>query len=143
MAENTRTDAIKGYGVTLAYADVGSTTYTPIAQIKDLTGPELDSDDIDVSNNSSPNMTREFMAGWQDSGEVETEVVYTKAQAATLYSIYRVTKNYLVTLSDGSTIKFTGYLKTLGIESPQEEEVRQSITIKVSGEVTFTPATAP
>jgi predicted secreted protein len=143
--------ATRGYATKLR--KVSGTNSTVLAQIRDITGPGSEADDIDVSNTDSTNRRREFIAGMVDEGEVEFDLVYVKAQASVLKALVggptgtSVTDSFEIELSDrtntsgtGSVIAFGGYVKALGFEAPFEDKVTNTATIKLSGEVTFTPS---
>lgn len=129
------------YGNQSNYAD--STTWTKVGQITDIDPPEVEADDIEVSNMESPDQFKEFDPGWADAGEIELEAQYEKANAAAVYGIFRTRKGFRMTFQDGSTWKFNGYLKKLGGEIDREGIVTQKLTFKVSGKPLFTAFTPP
>lgn len=141
--------ATRGYGT--IFRKVSGTNSTTIAQIRDLEGPEGEADDIDISNMDSANLTREFIKGFIDEGEVGFDAVYTKAQyaAARTMLIDTSTNNpiFEIELPDrtstsgtGSVIAFPGYMKRVGLASPFEGKIASDMGVKVAGAVTFTPS---
>jgi len=141
MAETT---GYKGKGVTLGYAVGTATSYTTIAQIRDVRGPNIDVTDINISNADSPGDWMEYLPGMKDGGEITFDVVYKPATGTTIHGLVAQTGNtWQVTLPDngtatGSTIRCGGYLKSLGNDVPYNDAITNSATIKVSGGVTFT-----
>jgi predicted secreted protein len=144
--------ASRGWGS--KFRKVSGTNQTNLAQILDITGPGFEVDDIDTSNMDSANRAREFIAGMIDGGEVTFDVVYAKAQMTILKGLVggntTTTNNdsFELELSDrtatngtGSVFAFAGYVSGLEPQAPFEDKVTASVTVKVSGEVTFTAST--
>lgn len=122
-----------------------STSYSDLAKIVDIKPPKPDADSIDISNMDSPGAEegkpwKEFTAGWADAGEVECTIQFAKAQAATVYALFRQDKGFRITFADGSTWTFSGFVKSYGDEVDREKIVQTTITIKVSGEPEFAAA---
>lgn len=137
----TPTPAVKAYGSTLAYATVTSGTvgsYTTIAYTIDLSSPDVEVGDIKITNNSSPNNTHEYMPGMYEGGTTEHELIYTKAQAASLYALMDATTIYSwqETYPDNSTWVWTGYVKKFGTEGKTDDG---ALTCKMSTKVCTKP----
>lgn len=64
-------------GTTLGRSTTDGGTYSDIAQIKSITGPELTRETYDVSDLQSDFM--EFVSGMADGGEVTLDLVYDPA----------------------------------------------------------------
>jgi len=139
----------RGHGT--KFRKVSGTNSTLIAQIRDITGPEMAVDDIDISNTDSTNRAREFIAGMVDGGDVSFDIVYAKAQMTFIKGLIggnTTTSNndsFEIELSDrtstsgtGSIFAFGGYGAGLGVEAPFEDKVTANFRCKVSGEITFT-----
>lgn len=134
----------KGHSTVIEYGDAAtygdSATWTPFAGVTEATPPTPEADDIDVSHMGSEEQFREFTAGWADGGEVELTLQYAKAQAATVYGLFRQDKGFKVTFSDGSHWGVTGYIKSFGDEIDREGIITTAATIKVSGKPVFVEA---
>lgn len=117
-----------------------STTWTDVAQIVDISPPEIEADDVETSHMQSPNQFKTFDPGWADAGEVELTVEYEKAAGTTLYGLFRTKKGFKMTFEDGSSWGIDGYIKKLGGEVDREGLVTQTITVKISGKPVFTAA---
>jgi len=125
-----------GHGTTLAGATVGE-----IGKLTNISGPNESVDDIDITDMSTTNARREFMAGLIDSGEVSADLIYDKTLYNTVQgALGNAAEVWTITLSDGTTIAASGYLKANGLAVPMEDKITQAITIKLSGEITVTPA---
>jgi hypothetical protein len=134
------TDATVGYGSTIGYGTDG-TTYTSVAQTVDLAGPEPEIGDVGITNNDSPDNTKEYMPGMIEPGEIEYDVVYKKDVCNTLYTMFGdgTTYYWKETFPDGSTWTFKGYLKKFGTETKTEDEaIKNTISIKLTNKPVFT-----
>jgi len=144
------TNAFWAYGSKLQLGDGATPTevFADIAEVIELTPPSASRDDIEVSSHQSPNATREFIPGWRDGGEVEFKANWlpldsTHDGTTGLLAIYNDNLNHnwkIVLPDDLLTIAFAGHLSKFQPELPLDEQGTISGTIKVSGNVTYTPA---
>ena len=69
-------NAISGPGFLLQVSDVpgDAGTFTTVAEVKDITGPAVSLDVIDVTNQSSPGGYEEIIPSIRRAGEVDFEV---------------------------------------------------------------------
>lgn len=132
--------ATKAFGSIIAFSLAGS-VYTDIVQTVDLAGPSPEVGDIKITNNSSPNNTHEYMPGLIEPGELDFDIVYTKAQCATLYALLGDGNTYFwrETWPDGSKWEFKGYVKGFGTEGETEDgKLTNSMKIKLTTKPVFT-----
>jgi hypothetical protein len=134
---------IMQYGNNPTYA--ASTTWTDIAEIIDITPPNIEADDIDASHMLSPNQMKEFLPGWGDGGEVELTVQYDKTRNAALYTLFRQPKGFRIMFADapgpsGSKWGLDGYVKGLQNTVEREGVITADLKIKVTGTPVFVPA---
>ncbi len=137
--------AIWAYGSILQLGD-GATpeVFTAIAEITELTPPQMSRDDIDVTSHQSSDGYREFISGLRDGGEVSF-----KANWLPTNSTHDGTTGLLETFNDNDThnwkvilpntlitIAFSGFLTAFEPDLPIEEQAQLSGTIKVSGKPT-------
>ena len=137
--------ALSAYPVVLAVESATPGTYTTIAAVMDIEGPNLEIDMIDVTSRDSSGW-KEFLAGLGDAGEVTFDVLYDP-DAAThgnttpglMYlTLNKTKKSWKISLSDTTptTMIFNGYIKALKPKHPMKDASRASVTIKVTGQVT-------
>jgi len=140
------TSAIWAYGSQLQLGDGAvSEAFTAIAEITELTPPSETRDDIEVSNMSSANGTREFIPGWRDPGEVTFKANWlptntTHDSTTGLRAVYNDNLNHnwkIILPGSVLTISFAGHLSALETDLPLEEQAQISGTIKVSGAITY------
>jgi len=116
----------------------------------DVAGRKCDS--IDVSSADSSTHRREFVPGMIDEGEYNIEVVYDSANggvAQKLDSAFTNRRTETWTLAypsaagvagGGGSHAGSGFITNLGTSASYDKEITQSLTIKFTGAVTFTPA---
>jgi len=140
------TSAIWAYGSQLQLGDSATPeTFTAIAELTELSTPTESRDDIEVSNMSSANGTKEFIAGWRDGGEVSFKANWlptnaTQDKTTGLRAAYasNANQNWKIILpSSVLTISFAGHLTALNGELPIDAQAQLSGTIKVSGAITY------
>ena len=141
----TTSSAIWAYGSALQLGDgATSESFTSIAEIVELTPPQMSRDEIDVTSHSSSDGYREFIAGLRDGGEVSFKANWlptnsTQDGTTGLLECFNdnVNHNWRVVLpSSLITISFSGFLTAFEPDLPLEEQAQLSGTIKVSGKPT-------
>jgi hypothetical protein len=103
-----------------------------VAQVVDVTPPNVRVDDIDISNMDSPDQAKEYVAGWLDGGEVEITLQMT-TEANALYAQIGLTQDFGIQFQDGTGWTWSGYIKAFGHETEREGVVTNTVTVKVSG----------
>jgi hypothetical protein len=124
-----------------------STTWTPFANVVEITPPTLESDDIETSHMLTPQQIRTYMPGWAEPGEIELSIEFNKTEAKRVYDKFRVPGAFRVVFNDkeypdGSKLMADGYIKSIGHEVDREDRVLIPVVIKVSGATEFVEATA-
>jgi predicted secreted protein len=100
---------------------------------------------IDVSSCGSTNAFRTFIAGMADEGELAVDVVYAGTAAGTAQKLdtayaSKVVQTWTIVWPDTSTFACSGHITSLGTAMSYEKEITQSMTIKLTGQATYTPA---
>lgn len=103
-----------------------------VAQVVDVTPPNVRVDDIDISNMDSPDQAKEYVAGWLDGGEVEITLQMT-TEANALYAQIGLTQAFGIQFQDSTAWTWNGYIKAFGHETEREGVVTNSVTVKISG----------
>ncbi len=125
--------AEKGYGAKFFY-----NTTTELANVIDISSPQIDVEDIDTSVMLSTSQYRTFIAGWKDGGEVGLTMQYAKAITNTLQSRIGTDDTFVVEFSDGGKWTVTGYIKGFTEEIDIDGLVTSVVTVKISGVPVFT-----
>ena len=126
-----------GKGTTLGTSP-DNTTYTPIAELQDCNFPEVDCDDVEVTDYGSSQVV--FIPGWDAGQDMSFATFYTKVVYAALIALRRTTKYYKITLPDTSSVMWQGYMKKVGGPIPLKGAIINNSTVKVNSAITFTAA---
>lgn len=141
----------QAFGVILSNAtgNSSSNTFSPLANLIDITPPTLTVASIDTSNNDSPSLNgrpvEQKLPGWMSVGDVPAKLLYKATQDGTITAIVGVPGYWLVTLPDslgvaGTKIYFPGFISSKGIPSPLRDKLETDITITVTGKPTIVGA---
>lgn len=132
-----------GFGGKLAYADLGESSFTDVAQTVDVGMPSTQVGVREVVHNDLANATKEKAPGLLDPQEFEVSLVYTDAQATALYTLKaaRAEKTWKVTLANGATSTFDGFITNLEYEAETDDgNVQGTLTIQLTTIETYTAA---
>lgn len=134
---------IDGFGTTLSRGDgEASEVFTAIANVTSITPPALSRETIDVTAHDSADGYREYLGGLKDSGEVSADVNYDPSEHDTFVDDLDDTepRNYKVTFPDGTVWAFSAILTGFEASAPMDDKLGASLTWKVNGKPTITPA---
>lgn len=135
------TKYIAGKGATLKVTI--ASTATALGQMTKITPPKMERGEIDTTHLLS--VWKEFIAAIAEGGEVEFTVEWNPEDTghAYLWTSFQAgtTEVWLITLSDGTTIGFSGFIKSFPWDELSNETVSTiKFTLRISGAVTITPA---
>lgn len=132
-----------GYGSLFKVSIAG--VYTLIGEQANVTPPGVSVDSIDATHEQSPNSYREFIPGLIDGGEVSSEIHYVPAGAAEeqLYSFVGTTQACRNVFPSGAYVDYDAFITAMEPDTPIDDKMVMSMTWKVTGEPTRTPASAP
>lgn len=126
-----------------AYGCILKRGATTIAQVRDITGPGLSLDTLDVTTHDSTDAWREFVGGLKDGGEVSLELVWDPDNASqTLLRTDldgRTISSWSITFVDPTpaVVTFNALVTAFDPSAPVEDELTVSATLKVTGEPVF------
>ena len=124
---------IIGFGSTFS---IGGNT---IAEITNITPMSASGVAADTTSMDSTDAAKTFIPGTIDYGSVSFEMIFDGPELNTLQGLWRTVSACVITLSDGATFTFDGFLVGLSVISAFDDAVRASVEIKITGAVTFTP----
>lgn len=136
-------DAIPGIGVVLEKGNGGSPeAFVTLAEVRDISGPQLRTDVVDVTNQSSPAQTEEVLATLKRLGECTFDINWVPSNpthngtTGLLADWFNRTKRHFrTTWPDGITVwRFTAFVTQLSPTAPVADALRQSVTLRVTGE---------
>lgn len=129
-------------------------TWVDVAQVKDLSGPSAQADQIEVSHRDS--LWRRYVAGLRDGGEVSFDVVFDPDHAShdptVADSMYDLLENgevasFRITFPGLSgattTATFDAFVSNFEVDSPLEDGVTAALTLKITGVITWAHVPAP
>jgi hypothetical protein len=119
-----------------------ATAYTDIAEIVDVNGPNIEVNDIEMTNADSPGNFEQYEPGTNNPGEVEVVANYTKAQYSTSMGLIGTKRRWRLLFTDNSNLLYDGYIKGLGTAAPLKDKVSATTTIKIASQPTFATATS-
>lgn len=135
------TNAIAGPGF-LLQVDI-SGTYTTIAEVKDINGPETSVDIVDVTNQDSPDNFEEIMPTLKRGGTtsfdvnfVPTDATHDSDSGLLFYLNGRSKESWQIVIpGTGKSVQFDGYVVKWGPKFPVANVASASMEIRVSGPV--------
>lgn len=135
-----------GYGTLFKIrTSTGPDVYTTIGEQANVTPFSIAVDSIDASHEESPGAWREFIPGLKDGGEVSLEIHYVPGGSAeaTLLAALRTEKVCRVVFPSGATADFSAFITEMSAETPLDDKMVMSVTLKVTGAITMAAATVP
>lgn len=138
------TQALNSTGTLLKAGDGGGPeTFTTIAEVLDIAGPSLEIGTEEVTSHDSAGI-REFVATLLDYGEITFDVNwYAGATQTSLRTdaINKTKRNFQLDFANvgasDDVASFAGIITNFSFESPVEGVHKASVTIKISGAVTW------
>lgn len=121
---------------------IGGTT---VSELTNISLPEMNADDIDVTTHNSSDYFREFIKGLTDAGAITVEGYFNYTDYGTLYamtstlSLYSATINIPSTPSDASATQWLAnvYLSSLTGGIPFDDKIDFSASLKITGKPTL------
>ena len=136
-----------------AVLSVGDTTVvssaTAIGNIQQITWDGQTRDSVEITTMSSPDKTKEFIPGLSDPGELSADINCDPTSGGTSNDLNTFftngTQYWFVALprQDGATTQgaywyAAGFLtKPDGLSVPDDDKITQSLTVKLTGSVTY------
>jgi predicted secreted protein len=135
-------DAIAGVGAQFKRGDGDSNeTFTAIAEINSISGPDKSRGSIDVTNLDSTGGYREFIMSFRDGGQVSLNMNFSRDGYDSMNDDFETdtSVNYQVVMPDtgATTFEFAGYVMDLGMAIPFDDKVTATVTVKVTGQITM------
>ena len=123
-----------------------STTFVDVGQVRDISGPSMTQDAVEVTARDT-NKWRAFTPGLRDGGEVTFDLIYdpdltshsaTNATTGLVnFLLTGTAKTFRLIMSDTNFFSFSGIVTAFTPESPLEDAMTASCTIKVTGAVSY------
>lgn len=133
---------IDSFGIALERSDMAATpVFAPIANVTNLSGPEIERETYDVTAHDSADGWREFIGGLKDGGEVSIEVNFDPrdhdALLADLDDV--VARDYKITFPGAiGNWAFKAFMTGFSAEAPVDDKMSGEMTFKVTGKPVLT-----
>jgi predicted secreted protein len=140
------TQAAIGYGTLFKIrTSTGPDVFTTIGEQASVTPFGIAVDSVDASHEESPGAWREFIPGLKDGGEVSLEIHYVPGGTAeaTLLAALGTTKVCRVVFPSGAQANFSAFITEMSAETPLDDKMVMSVTLKLTGAITMSAAVAP
>lgn len=115
---------------------------TTVAELTNISLPNYNSDDIDVTTHNSADYFREFIKGLTDAGEITLEGYFNYTDYQTVYDALGTLSLYSATIAMPTTPSETQwlanvYVKTLEGGAPFDDKVDFNASCKITGKPTL------
>jgi predicted secreted protein len=127
--------------------------FVTIAEIVDIGGPALDSDDVDVTNHDSPGGWEETISGLKKGGEVKfsgnfipsnvTQQRMVDDQDSGDIVAYRILENDAAQDADKTAFEFDARVKSVSFKHGAKDVLSFEATLKINGKPTLASDPAP
>lgn len=120
--------------------------FTTIAELRNISGPSMSADVIDVTTHNTSTPFRRFISGLIDGGEINLDINFVPQDPTHSYStgllsdfLNRTRRNFALVFPDeGSTTWiFPGIITNFETNSDPADVLMGSVTIKIAGPPTF------
>jgi len=142
--------AIFGKGAQLQVEQTpGMADHLTISEVKSISGPTLEAEEVDVTNHDSPSAFREFVRGLVDAGELTFEINYNPADArhADLFAdlVSGEVKAYKIlfdmaempTISASYEMDMDAFVKSMPLNIPVDNVLTANLTLRITGAPTI------
>ena len=135
------------FGTLLKIGDGGGTeVFTTIAEVKDISGPSISVETIEVTNHDSSGARKEFIVSLIEMGEVSFDLNFyagtTQGFSGGLYNdmINRTLRNFqlVIPTSPAKTGAFAAFIISWKLSAPVGDVLSVAATLKITGAVTWT-----
>lgn len=138
------TAAATDIGFATTFGKVVANVYTALAEVTELTPPEMSRDSVDFTHHGSSDKHREFKPGLTDAGEVGVtyNLVPGLADDAVIaaHCATDAVEAWRIVFPNGAKLDFRGFATAHARATPMEDKMTGSATFKVSGKPVLTPA---
>jgi hypothetical protein len=110
--------------------------YAPVAGITSIGGPEIQVDEVDLSELDSTTLAKIFAPGWFNAGELPIEANFTQVTYALVlgYITAGTTLKVRIDFKNGYSFLCNGFVKGQAINAAEGSVlVKAPITLKLSG----------
>lgn len=128
-----------GKGVIISFGGPVSNTasYTPVAQLEDVTPPKKKVASVSIDAHDNPTFNglpvEDTIPGWVNRGVFVFKMIHTKAQYGTLEAALGIPNWLKFQMPDGGGFVCQGYLDELGPQTPLKDKMTSEGQFMLSG----------
>lgn len=139
----SETNASIGFGTTVQRGDVATATnFAAIAELKDISGPDMEVDSLDATHQESPDDHKEHIPGLIDGGEVSFDCQTVEGGATRGLLITdlqaRTTRYWRTVYPSGGYWTYKGFVSGFSPSNPVQGIMTFGLKIKVTGKPVWT-----
>ncbi|MCK4302830.1 MAG: hypothetical protein KAY24_01175 [Candidatus Eisenbacteria sp.] len=137
------TNASLGFGTVIQRGDIATpTNFAALAEMKDISGPNIEVDSQEATHQQSPDDHKEFIPGLVDGGEVsvECQVVEDGTERGNIIADLqaRLTRYWRIVFPSGGYWTFKAFLTGFQAANPVQDIMTDSLSWKITGKPTWT-----
>lgn len=133
--------AVNAFGTIFGIGDGEiSESFTPVAEVTNISGPSLSRDSIEVTSHGSTDGYREYIPGLTDGGEVTIDLNWNHTSHDDVWDLIDSEENnvnFEVLFPDATSFIFSGHATGFEVTAPIDDKLTASVTFKVSGQPTL------
>lgn len=138
-------NALLGYGsVFEIVSDTSPDAFVALSEIKSITPPSIDVDQVEVTHMTSPNRYREFISGLLDGGEASFEMNFIPGSTSDdrLFELLNLPTGVSrrracrISFPNGVTWSFEAEVTGYEPDVPFDDAMTATVTLKVTGGIT-------
>lgn len=127
-----------GYGALVRIGRGETPAWTPLVGVGDFDLPAGEADEVDVTSHSSPNRTKEYVAGLRDNGSLSIPLDYVpESDQDTLLRVLHRTGELIqieITAVGATTPEvYAGFVRTYGRTAPVQGKSMATLTLRING----------
>ena len=146
METDMTTNADIGYDTVLAI-ETSAGVFTALAEVFEVTPPEIAIDQVEVTHFKSPGRSREYIPALSDNGTAAASMNYVPNSATDQLLDGLVgtgdVKTIRITYPNGATVTFSGFVSGYSKAIPVADRMTAEVQFKVTGAITLAAAAAP
>jgi predicted secreted protein len=137
--------ALLGYGSVIEIvSDSSPDLYVALAEVKSITPPSIDVDQVEVTHMQSPNRFREYISGLLDGGEASFEMNFIPGSTSDdrLFELLNLPTGVSrrracrISYPNGVTWSFNAEVTGYEPDVPFDDAMTATVTLKVTGSIT-------
>jgi len=121
------------------YGTVANAVSTVVANVTAVSFPDGEIEEVEITDDQSPDNTRQFGPGWADPGEVNVTYNYRSSTFLIIENLKSDAMFWTITVR-GGTVAFPGFVKSNNHDGDLDSTAEAEFTIRVTGKPVFTVA---